>query len=483
MKIHSLLALSAIAALTLAGCNKETEVPQSSDPDAGLKSVTLVISGANLTKANMTPDENWIQDAGISRLDIYFTNATGVIQNAFRLEDNDAYPGAWDAIQGNGVRFIGLESISRVYVVANSPETTAFGSGNISQVDATIDEVKADLGQDEILYFGADLDLTPIGNEVNEDVTVNIGDEENMASQYYTANVAIRPVISRLEISKIGVQVSGSKSVTLSADEVANPADAGTYTISWTGFTPKLSGIYMSNFFGKVVPVTPAVSELFETPAGSDGIAEGKWATATGITAAYNANAIAFYSNYEDGSYGDLFANSSLSGTGVQYYFDGSADDTCVPFNFIVPFDPTQEYASGAVSTIPAGVTNFVEPKFHFQFFFESGDQEQYTVTVRKEGAGSDLPVDSDLYIQLTSTINFTTVSDGQYFANVAKFDFGSTGKTAIEPNTIYKMNEVVISPFNVSTGTVTEDAYNVIVKVTAVPYATVNVTPDFDQE
>ena len=43
MKICQIIATSAMAALVLAGCNKETETPATPDPDAGTKTITVTI--------------------------------------------------------------------------------------------------------------------------------------------------------------------------------------------------------------------------------------------------------------------------------------------------------------------------------------------------------------------------------------------------------------------------------------------------------
>lgn len=43
-------------------------------------------------------------------------------------------------------------------------------------------------------------------------------------------------------------------------------------------------------------------------------------------------------------------------------------------------------------------------------------------------------------------------------------------------------MSEVAISPFNLGFGTVSEEAQNVIVKVSVLPYNEVKVLPSFDE-
>ena len=89
----------------------------------------------------------------------------------------------------------------------------------------------------------------------------------------------------------------------------------------------------------------------------------------------------------------------------------------------------------------------------------------------------------TDEYLAVTADINFTTVSDDIYFANVVKFMKDASNEQTIAPNTIYKMSEVEINPFNLTTGTVGEDSYNVVVRVTPIDYNPIDVLPGFDKE
>lgn len=466
MKIYSLIATTAIAALALAGCNKETAAP-ATDPDAGTKTITLSIAGANLTKAAATPSEGWAEAAAINQLDIYFTTASGAIQNVYRFSAAENTE-AWNAINAKqGVRFIGIDNVSRVYVVANSP-VDEYTTGNISQVTATLDKLLPQGENTDILYFGADEDITPILDEEAENVGATIGNPEDQASQYYEAVISVRPVISRLEINKISVVTKGSvvKNLNVTGTEKA-------YTIAWEGFTPKLTGIYMSNFYGKITPVSYTLADEFATPAGNK-IENGAWAVDSGIPSAYNLPALAYYSNYDSG-YQDLFGtDATAEGETKQVYFDG-ANATCVPFNFIVPFDPKE---TDPVIGIPTSVT-FNTPRFHFQFLFDNQDAYNVTVTT----ADGPVAEGTDEYLAVTADINFTTVSDDIYFANVVKFMKDASNEQTIAPNTIYKMSEVEINPFNLTTGTVGEDSYNVVVRVTPIDYNPINVLPGFDKE
>ena len=229
----------------------------------------------------------------------------------------------------------------------------------------------------------------------------------------------------------------------------------------------------MSNFYGEITPVSYTLAAGFTTPAGNK-IEEGAWAADSGIPSAYNLQALAYYSNYDNG-YQNLFGtDATAEGETKQVYFDG-ANATCVPFNFIVPFDPEE---TEPVIEIPESVT-FNNPHFHFQFLFDN--QAAYKVTVST--ADGPVAVGTDEYLAVTADINFTTVSDDIYFANVVKFMKDASNEQTIAPNTIYKMSEVEINPFNLTTGTVGEDSYNVVVRVTPIDYNPINVLPGFDKE
>ena len=68
------------------------------------------------------------------------------------------------------------------------------------------------------------------------------------------------------------------------------------------------------------------------------------------------------------------------------------------------------------------------------------------------------------------------------YYANVTGF-LNNAGDSAVTvaPNTIYRMNEVQITPFNLTGGTVTSDEYNIIVKVDVLEYNEMVVKPSFE--
>ena len=132
MKLYQLIATSAMAVLALAGCNKnEAEAPEETNPDAGMKEVSISISGL-ATKGQITPSEPWVEDiAKIAEFDIYFTSATGAIKYAYTFSESE-YSDAYNEFKdGGSVRFIGLKDISKVYVTANTTTKLSVGA-NIS---------------------------------------------------------------------------------------------------------------------------------------------------------------------------------------------------------------------------------------------------------------------------------------------------------------------------------------------------------------
>ena len=169
MKSYSLFAFCAIAAFTFAACSKNIESTEEGNPDSGVKSVTLSINGVKMTKSQITEgDGSWLKASGISQLDIYFTTAGDVIQYSYRLSATENQD-AWNAITSptdNKIRFIGLDGVSRVYVVANSKSALLTKGANVSQISADLLQMYGTLENDDVLYAGADVDLSPIGNEV-----------------------------------------------------------------------------------------------------------------------------------------------------------------------------------------------------------------------------------------------------------------------------------------------------------------------------
>lgn len=504
MKIFRMIATAAIAALTLAGCNKEagTETSVTTDPDAGLKEIVISIYGNATTKSVVT-GPSWDTEGGkaadIDKYDIYFTSASDQIKYVYSISESAQQNNAWNALQhGQGIRFVGLQDVSRVYVVGNAQEgQTLAVNANMSELSTDLEKyaVTSDIASKDILYIGGDRTLTPVGSEPADNIgEIIVENGVEQATQYVTAEIHLRPVISRLEIGAIHVETTGTSDPVEIEDQQ--------YVVTWSAFQPKLVGIYMSNVYGQLVPVTPAVTEGFATPSGTQ-ITAGAWNESIENTegtevfsfadanAAMNANGVLYYSNYS-GDYQDLFTaptDNNPDDEGNYYYYNGTAETsaTCVPFHFIVPFDvEAGNTENGAQTPVGPdwGTASAMNPAFHFQFDFSETGEYIYSVYAWDGSQTTGEPItDPDILAQLTTEINFADLqSDGIYYANVTGFYNRGNSLIAVQPNTIYKMADVGISPFNLTTGTIAvEEDYNIIVRVTPVDYVVENVTPSFE--
>lgn len=123
------LALLASAAFT--SCEK-TPAPSA---DEGTKSIALSINfGGVATKAvDNDLEAGFVPGKDYTSLQIYFTDDTGNIKYAYtaNASSQDDEKTIWDNLTNtsNGVKFIGLESVSGVYVTANAELQTGFTYG------------------------------------------------------------------------------------------------------------------------------------------------------------------------------------------------------------------------------------------------------------------------------------------------------------------------------------------------------------------
>lgn len=120
MKLRFLLL--AVAGLGMFACAKDgAEGPAVPD---GSKSIVLKIALPQTTRAYIEPDTPYAPDGTtISKIDVYFTDNNGIIQEAYSLEDQNL-----EDIKSSGLRFTGLENVARVYCVANCADV--IGKGN-----------------------------------------------------------------------------------------------------------------------------------------------------------------------------------------------------------------------------------------------------------------------------------------------------------------------------------------------------------------
>lgn len=507
------LALVASAAFT--SCEKDP----APGADEGLKSIALSINfGQTGTKANIDGEleDPWKKDfSEFNRLDLYFTNANDQIKYYYSAAST-AGEGTngkiiWESLgpssSNPAVRFIGMEGISKVFVVANGPDIpdleaatadngAVSGSFDISALNSEIALTDDYTGeQNTMLYAGAAVNLTLAGTVSGAAGEITVGEE---GGQDYQADVTIRPALSRLEVQQAGVVTSGY--VYFKTDggtgnfietEIEGEAE---YRVEFSGFEPSLVGVYASNVY-KTSPLFPVQTKpedgnLFATPTfenGNSPIEKGKW---TELAADTELNSYLSHANWEEGGYGDLvsdtYSDNTPSGTNELLLFNGNKNSAgkVIPFNFFVPYDIT---STGRDVTALSGS---VMPSLHFQFKKQDPVQQPMTLTVthrQTAGTGTWEPVtDNSITEALEAQVDWPTAVGGEEgiaFANVVKYFTSDalTDETTLRPGYIYRVSKVIVDPTNISISTKDTDAYNVYVVVTVVAYNEESVYPGFE--
>lgn len=499
------LALVASAALT--SCEKDP----APGADEGTKSIALSINfGGVATKAvDDDLEAGFVAGEDYTSLQIYFTDDDGNIKYAYNATENNANDGTaagqiWDnlasAANSKGVKFIGLDAVSGVYVTANaplSPGIITYGGAVSETVDVSainellkienIDATEANA----MPYAGACIQLQPLGStQISADAgEVVVGDGAEGA-EYWKAELSIRPVVSRFEVSKVGVKTSGTtyfKEVDNEGVKVLEPCDDTDpdvkYKVEWTGFDADLIGIYMSNFY-KSSPLFPNktvingwTAALFATPGFTEGvspIAGGKW---TGLSDDQNGIS---YANYNNGYQDFTTAHAGATSGTTNYLFDGGSDASAVvvPFNFFVPYS----LADRSANADDVDNLNAACPALHFQFKKPDNLTITYT-SIQDNASGSWQDVtDTNLKQQLQNAVAWPNSTDGIAYANVTKFlDEDQLTELTVKPGLIYKVKEVVVEPVNLSVSTKDTDQFNVYVVVKVVGFDERNVYPVFD--
>ena len=295
-------ALALAASVSLSSCQKE----QGPAADDGVKSIALSINfGQSGTKAVIDGelDEAWSDKyKEYKSLDLFFTNSNNnVLYYYHATPDAEAESNGkiiWDgltsgtAAAGAGVRFLGMEGINRVFVVANAPALTIatdeYGKVNgtsftMSQLNdmLVLKDYAADKDQNLMIYAGATFSLEPVAGAISDQAGVIEVVEDPEAGQDYQANITIRPAVSRIEISNVTVQTEGDVYFAEDTDGTYVPSDEtnGTLRVHYTGFNPTLVGVYASNVY-RTSPLFPqqtdvTAGDLFATPSQVGAIAAG----------------------------------------------------------------------------------------------------------------------------------------------------------------------------------------------------------------
>lgn len=455
----------AAACIGMVACSKDDAATPSAD---GSKQIVLKVN-LPTTRAALTPDAPYAANStNISSMNVFFTNANGVVQYRFDLKGGDL-----TNITGTtGLRFVGLKDVTAVYIVANANGITLPEKGNnMNTFSVTLAQQAPSMDQDQMVFAGCDLDITPLTPDVNDDIPTFNNAQWNEGDQTYNAVITIRPLISRIEWGKIETDTDGNKLVQVGSDY---------YLVEWSDWDVEICGIYQSNVYGaesifaaKPVPVDEEDDDIFfATPKGLNAIAEGEWATPSSTFIGWDAlKSVLTYNGYDNNT--DKYASVLPS--------DYNTNNKCVPFHFFVPFDVDGE--NPAAGTLDGAK----EPHWHFLLHFDNPSAYNSSIKVYESDVnktkGPQIDLNSnDTALSVASQFMFPVTKDNIAYVNVIDlFDGDTTTNISYAPGKIYTTN-VLLSPFNVTAGPVVVTDYNVIVKVTVADFATQAVTPEFDK-
>ena len=457
------LLLMAAACIGMVACSKDDAATPSAD---GSKQIVLKVN-LPTTRAALTPDDPYVaKGTTISSMDVFFTNTNGAVQYAYNLTGVDL-----TSITGTtGLRFVGLDNVTAVYIVANTPEDVNLPTVNENMNTFSVELAKQapSMDQNNMIFAGCDLDITPLTPDVNtpEIPTYDDGEWEN-GDQAYNANITIRPLISRIEWGKIETDTDGDKLVKVGEEY---------YLVEWSGWNAEVCGIYQSNVYGaeSIFAAAPvADNTFFATPTAMNAIVNGEWTPATTITGWDALKPVLTYNGYDNGYASVLPSDYNTN--------NNPTITKCVPFHFFVPFDVDGE--NPAAGTL----ADANEPHWHFLLHLEDPSEYNSRIKVYKSDAdgtkGTEIDLNSnDPALSVASQFMFPVTTDGTAYVNVIDlFDGTSDDNVSYAPGKIYTTN-VTLSPFNVTAGPVVVTDYNVIVKVTVADFATQAVTPEFDK-
>ena len=448
----------AAACIGMVACSKDDAANPSAD---GSKQIVLKVN-LPTTRAALTPDDPYKADkTTIGSMNVFFTNANGAVQYAYNLTGGDL-----TNITGTtGLRFVGLDNVTAVYIVANAPDGVVMPDegDNMNTFSVTLAQQAPSMDQNQMVFAGCDLDITPLTPDVNtpEIPTYDDGEWEN-GDQAYNANITIRPLISRIEWGKIETDPDGDKLVKVG--EIY-------YLVEWSGWIAKVCGIYQSYVYSaeSIFAATPVNGDtFFATPTAMNAIVNGEWTPATTIPGWDALKSVLTYNGYDNG-YASVLPS------------DYNTNNKCVPFHFFVPFDVDGE--NPAAGTL----ADANEPHWHFLLHFDNPSAYNSSIKVYESDAdgtkGTEIDLNSnDPALSVASQFMFPVTADKTAYVNVIDlFEGDTTTNISYAPGKIYTTN-VLLSPFNVTAGPVVVTDYNVIVKVKVADFATQAVTPEFDK-
>lgn len=462
-----------LAGLAFAACSNEDNPAVGGDGSNKTMIVSVAGIGASTTKAT-GPVDKWTPDAdataavtNINSLSLLFTDANGVIKYKYD-GDKTGEAATWNALfTTEGVKFVGLTGVTQVHAIANVPAgvTVPDVNQNISDLDDITYDLQG-LGEaalkSGVVYLGSDVDITPLTQEpadATEEVKLSgAGEEGNF---YYTAEINLVPIVSRIQINHITIETSGSVQF---PDQAAGSIAANKFTLNWSNFKPTLHGVYLNNFASAFNGFEGTVGAMLKNDSYVNTVTGGQW-----LFSAKDYVEDAAYVNYVAPDYGTLLAYGTENAGKTPLTIDAGK---CLAFNVFVPFDPT----TGTATTI-------ANPTIHFQF---AKDVTGYATEFKLTEGNADVTDQADLdFIATASTAlsyKLPTLSTGYLFANVSKLltTEGGTAEVVLAPGKIYNM-DVTISPVNMTIDLNNPQSYNVVVTVTVVPFTEENIYPGLD--
>lgn len=461
----------AAACIGMVACSKDDAANPSAD---GSKQIVLKVN-LPTTRAALTPDDPYkADDTTIGSMNVFFTNANGVVQKACELTTDNGY--LTDITSTTGLRFVGLKNVTAVYIVANAPDGVVMPDegDNMNTFSVELAKQAPSMDQNQMVFAGYDLDITPLTPDVNtpEIPTYDDGVWEN-GDQAYNANITIRPLISRIEWGKIETVTDGNKLVQVGSDY---------YLVEWSDWDVEICGIYQSNVYGaeSIFAATPVnANTFFATPKGLNAIVEGEWATPSSTFIGWDAlKPVLTYNGYDNNT--DKYASVLPS----DYNTNNNPITKCVPFHFFVPFTIDSEEKN---QTMRVSLEADKEPHWHFLLHFDNPSAYNSSIKVYESDVnktkGPQIDLNSnDPALSVASQFMFPVTEDKIAYVNVIDlFEGTSDNNVSYAPGKIYTTN-VTLSPFNVTAGPVVVTDYNVIVKVNVADFATQPVTPEFDK-
>lgn len=479
MKIRFLLlALAGVG--MLASCSKDAANGSGVTDDAS-KSIVLKINLPQGTRA-FNPDAPYAEgQTKLSSLDIYFANSNGTVQKYYEVTGEK-----FNKITSEGLRFVDLDNVTSVYVVANGEEKVGVGT-RMNTFTSRLRTMAPSIDQNAVTFAGSTLDITPVILDTDDTIENydDAADAPQEGDQVYTANITIRPLISRIEWGEIEIDSEGEKLVQ-SGDKY--------YLVKWEGWNPVLTGIYQSNvyiaekIFDSSYNTQVPNSYLFSTPTNaSNSLVNGAWKQPTAET---HPDFVSITSDvwgqingtiaYTSGVYGDTPGNL-LAG------YDPATQ--CIPFHFFVPFTAaTENFAEG---TEENPLLNEI-PQWHFELCYP--ERTDYKVTVYQSDAqgslGDEVDVNTDDdALAVAGNFYFPERGDNLAYATVTALKkttsvgVGGSDDVYYNPGKIYTVDKITIAPYNVTPGFREVSNYNIIVKVTVADFETQEVKPEFDKD